>query len=160
MLRITPDIEREWMTNRKDRINEAESIAAVDFLFTFDTLLRCTDIFLFVDSSASEGVLIRNYSQSPALAMAAAAFWEKATDLQTGVFICRCASALNLADSFSREDRTIGREWEWAEVQPILPPPERWRFLRATFAEYVAKSQARYQQRKTVKQQARQLGSR
>ena len=35
------------------------------------------DVLLFVDSSASEGVLIKNYSSSPALAMIAAAFWDQ-----------------------------------------------------------------------------------
>ena len=153
MMPVDRQMEKEWLSEREQRINEAEALAALAFLHTFRALLHGVDLLLFVDSSASEGVLIKNYSSSPILGMISAAFWEEALGNSVGVFIVRVASALNLSDSFSRGDESIGVEKKWARHAPSLPSSTRWAFLRQCFGRHV-EAQRRKADLKKNRQQA------
>ena len=158
MLPVTPVVESQWMTDRDSRINEAEALAALVFVTTFTHILQDCDVLLFVDSSASEGVLIKNYSSSPCMCMISAAFWDVLFAHRAGVYIHRLPSALNLADSFSRGDDAIGVEYGWQKVRPVIPAPGKWNFLRGCFARHVSAQHEKAEARKLKRQAIRHPG--
>ena len=119
----------QFLGEGDQRINEAEAFAACILLFTFADLMRGGSLSLWIDSTAAEGTLRRGYSSSPLLCAIAGAFWICAERHGIAVWIGRVPSALNPADSVSRQDLNVVEHFGAVLVTPRAPKPGDWAFL-------------------------------
>ena len=123
------------------RINEAESLGPLLLVATFASLLQDSDCLIFVDSSATEGALIKAYSSSPLLTVIAGAFWEHVGRVDAAVWISRIPSKLNMADALSREDLSQARREKWVQHKVVVPELGRWADLLPGPRTHAAASQ-------------------
>ena len=99
-------------------INEAEALAALVAVRHLESSAADSDLFVFIDSMAAEGVLIKGYSSSEQLTAITASFWASIRRGGAACWVGRVPSRLNVADGFSREDFQLQAKLglAWAEV--------------------------------------------
>ena len=133
MKEVKVEIERDWLFDREQRINECEGLAALFWITTVGPAIQGSDVLLGVDSAAAGSVLINAYARTPMLAMIAGSFWSWAASYNLAIWITLVPSHLNPSDGFSRGDDSLGQTMGWARVEPSTPSAGRWRFLRHAF---------------------------
>ena len=110
-------------------INEAEALAALIWIQTLTDHLQGLDIFLFVDSKAGEGILLKGYSRSAQLTVIASLFWKTVRQGRASVWIGRVPSSLNVADPISRGCFDIARALQADQLTALLPDVSAWETL-------------------------------
>ena len=110
-------------------INEAEALAALIWIQTLRNHLQGLDIFLFVDSKASEGILLKGYSSSAQLTVIASLFWKTVRQGKASAWIGRVPSSLNVADPISRGCFDIAQTLQAVQLTALLPGVSAWETL-------------------------------
>ena len=87
------------------------------------------DVFLFIDNSAAEGVLLKAYSRSPHLTILAALFWQAVRSAKCAAWVGRVPSDLNIADGPSRRDYSTVSSLQMERVSAHIPEAEGWKFF-------------------------------
>jgi hypothetical protein len=110
-------------------INEAEALSAVVFLESLSSRLSALDVFLFIDSSAAEGVLLKAYSKSPELTVIAGLFWRAVRKAAAAAWVGRVPSRLNVADGPTRGDHSVVDMLQAERITAQLPDESLWSFV-------------------------------
>jgi hypothetical protein len=128
-VRILPGETRLLPWQASHLINEAEALAALVALLALGPLLQDTDIMLWIDSQAAEGVLVKAYSKSPYLTIIAALFWRAVRGFRCSAWIGRVPSALNVADGPSRNDSSYMCQLGATRLPAAVPEEGPWTFF-------------------------------